>query len=252
MTVTAPWTVTSGYWDTQSGAPSSPPGAGKYRADNWAAPALVAVSGQDGDGYDRQAGLIAIKAGDTIIEQSLANSQNFQQWTVVTVTDQGTWAQFAVTVAGAGSAFAAPGMNQKWLLQAVEVAPPPGQLPPAEPWVAWAPPLDPPTAGGLPYNLAASIADVWWDVDPHYCAALQWEAYAATLAPTPTVATVSTGAQSVSYSPAAPTGEFGLAMQRAAWHRSFVEDQLLSVPLAGARDRAMADAPPPWGWWPYG
>ena len=232
--IVAPGVLTSGYWDTQSGSPGSPPGAGKYRADNWAAPALVAVSGIDGDGYDRQAGLTAIQPGDTIIEQSLADSQDYQQWTVVTVTGQGTWTEYAVTVAATGSAFTAPGMNQKWLLQAVQVTPPPGGGTPPPPWVAWAPPLNPPTTGGLPYNEAAAIADTWWDVDPHYCAALQWEAYAATLAPTPSVASVSTGAQSVTYSPAQASGDYGLAIQRAAWHRSFTEGEIVSGPLIKA------------------
>ena len=71
---------------------------------------------------------------------------------------------------------------------------------------AWAPPLDPPAAGGLPVDQAQAIAAAWWDHDPHLCAALQWEHYAATLPMTPTVSQVATGAQSVSYSPAQPAG----------------------------------------------
>jgi hypothetical protein len=46
-------------------------------------------------------------------------------------------------------------------------------------WQAWAPPLDPPAAGGLPADAALAIADACWDTDPHLCAALQWESYAA-------------------------------------------------------------------------
>jgi hypothetical protein len=117
-------------------------------------------------------------------------------------------------------------------------------------WESWAPPIDPPTAGGLPADEAQCIADQWWTVDPHLCAALMWEAYAAMLPPTPAVASVSTGAQSVSYSPAAPVGAYGLAVQRAAWHRSFVTGQLVAVPL----DRAPPYPPQPRGWpshwWP--
>jgi len=79
---------------------------------------------------------------------------------------------------------------------------------------------------------AECIAAAAWPIDPHLAAAMMWEAYAAMLPPTPAVASVQTGAQSVSYSPAAPTGDYGLAMARAAWHRSFVAGQLISVPLA--------------------
>jgi hypothetical protein len=97
-------------------------------------------------------------------------------------------------------------------------------------WQAWAPPLDPPAAGGLPEPEAALIAQAYWDDDPHLCAALQWEAYAASLPPTPTVAQVATGSQSVSYSPPVPSGNYGLAVSRAAWHRSFV-GSLHTAPL---------------------
>jgi len=69
---------------------------------------------------------------------------------------------------------------------------------------------------------AQAIADATWSYDPHLTAALQWEAYAASLPPAASVAQVSTGAQSVSYSPPLPGGDFGLAMSRAAWHRSLM------------------------------
>ena len=101
-------------------------------------------------------------------------------------------------------------------------------------WQSWAPPTDPPTAGALPLADAQAIADAWWAEDAHLCAALQWEAYAAMLPPTHTVSQVATGSQSVSYSPAVPGGEYGLAISRASWHRSFVPT-LASVPLAVAR-----------------
>jgi len=114
-------------------------------------------------------------------------------------------------------------------------------------WQTWAPPLDPPTAGGLDATTAQCIADTYWSIDAHLCAALQWEAYAATLPPTPVVAAVATGSQSVTYSPAQPGGDYGLALQRAAWHRSFVTGQVLGIP--------MQLAPPPMlparelAWW---
>jgi hypothetical protein len=88
------------------------------------------------------------------------------------------------------------------------------------PWQAWAPPLDPPTPGGLPEHVAREIADAAWEDDPHLAAALMWEAYAALLPPQLTVAQVATGNQSVSYSPPVPGGDYGLAVSRAAWHRS--------------------------------
>lgn len=99
------------------------------------------------------------------------------------------------------------------------------------PWQAWAPPLDPPTAGGLPADQAGCIADAMAGCDPHEIAAVQWEAYAAMLPPTPAVSSVQTGAQSVSYSPAGPSGSYGLAIARAQWHRSFLTGVLVSVPL---------------------
>jgi hypothetical protein len=116
---------------------------------------------------------------------------------------------------------------------------------PTPPWVAWAPPLDPPTSGGLPYDQAEMIADATWALSPHLCAALQWESYAAMLPPAPAVSQVSTGVQSVSY--AQPNGgAYGLALSRAAWHRSFLSS-LESVPLVVAP----VDVPvvPP-NWWP--
>ncbi len=95
-------------------------------------------------------------------------------------------------------------------------------------WRAWAPPLDPPTAGGLPEAEAQLIADAY--DEPHEIAAEQWEAYAALLPPQPTVAQVATGSQSVSYSPPMPGGDYGLAIGRAAWHRSFLSS-LHTAPL---------------------
>ena len=100
-------------------------------------------------------------------------------------------------------------------------------------WEAWAPPLAPPTDGGLPYDEAQAIADAWWDCSPHLASALQWEAYAATLPPSLPTAQVSTGTQSVSYGRATPGGDLGAAMARASWHRSFL-DTLVSVPLRRA------------------
>jgi hypothetical protein len=116
--------------------------------------------------------------------------------------------------------------------------------PPPQPWQLWAPPLDPPTTGGLPAAYAQAIADAVWQDDPHMCAALQWESYAGMLPPTPAVANVSTGAQSVSYSPPAPVGDYGLAIQRAEWHRSLANG-LISVPLTVPAELDV----PLWGNW---
>jgi hypothetical protein len=122
---------------------------------------------------------------------------------------------------------------------------------PCIPWQAWAPPLDPPTPGGLPADVAECIADSLQGEDPHLIAAVQWEAYAAMLPPAPSVDRVSTGVQSVSYSPPVPGGDLGLALSRAAWHRSFVVGQLGSVPLqlappSNAAARCAAGA---YRWW---
>jgi hypothetical protein len=210
-----------GYWDTQSGAPTAAPGTGKYRADSWSAPTLVAVNVQDADGYQR-AGLAGIVAGDVITQLATNNSQNYQRWTASgPAVDNTTWVSIPVTVTEQGTTFVPPGSNQRRLLEALSMTAP--DVPPAPPnWTLWAPPLDPPAAGGLPENVAQAIADATWAFDPHLCAALQWEAYAGMLPPTPAVATVSTGAQSVSYQPPLPTGDFGLAMARASYHRSLM------------------------------
>lgn len=103
-------------------------------------------------------------------------------------------------------------------------------------WEAWGPPLSPPTTGGLDRDDAEAIAADWWDESPHLCAALQWESYAATLPPAPAVSAVSTGVQSVAYSPPMPGGQLGLALGRAAWHRSML-GSLASVPLRSGRGR---------------
>src|SRR5215475_7933178 len=88
--------LSAGYWDTQTGPATSAPGTGKYQADNWTAPTLIAVAGLDADGYDRQAGLVAVLPGDLVTELSRADSQNYQRWTVTSVTDHATWASFGV------------------------------------------------------------------------------------------------------------------------------------------------------------
>jgi hypothetical protein len=112
-------------------------------------------------------------------------------------------------------------------------------------WEAWAPPLAPPADGGLPRDEAQAIADAWWADEPHLCAALQWEAYAATLPPSMPVAQVATGMQSVSYGRAIPGGDLGAAMARAAWHRSFLSE-LGSAPLELAPVPRPVLPPPPW------
>jgi len=106
------------------------------------------------------------------------------------------------------------------------------------PRVAWAPPLDPSTSGGLPIDQAEALAAALWDECPHCAAAAMWEAYAATLPPELAVSQVVTGVQSVSYGSARPGGQFGLAIGRAEWHRSMCGG-LGSVPLrAGTPRRA--------------
>ena len=116
---------------------------------------------------------------------------------------------------------------------------------PDPPWLAWAPKLDPPTAGGLPYDQAERIAAATWDDDPHLCAELMWTAYAATLDPEPAVASVSTGAQSVVYAGAAGGGEFGRAVARAQWHHDQRGAQSVPVELTNP-ERPKAGRPPSW------
>ena len=101
------------------------------------------------------------------------------------------------------------------------------------PWLSWAPPLDPPTPGGLAADDAERIADAYWPTDPHLAAALMWESYASTLPPSAAVSQVATGSQSVSYAPALPSGDYGLAIARANWHRGFCT--LASVPVRSPR-----------------
>jgi len=250
--VSASAVLTTGYWDTQTGAPTSAPGDGKYRADNWAAPTLIAVSAIDANGYERHPGMIAAKPGDTAWQRSPTDSQNYQQWAIQTVTDQGTWVQYGVTVTANGATFAAPGSNQRRMLELLQESPPTGGAPL---WQTWAPPLDPPTAGGLPADVAQVIADATWATDPHLCAALQWEAYAAMLPPpAPAVSQVATGAQSVTYSPPMPGGTAGAAMARAAWHRSLSQAGG-SIPLVLAPPSVPTVPGDPWlayaaHWWP--
>jgi hypothetical protein len=96
-------------------------------------------------------------------------------------------------------------------------------------WESWAPPLSPPTEGGLGRDEAALIAAAWWECEPHLAAALMWESYAATLPPELPVAMVTTGSQSVAYGQPTPGGALGAALARAHWHRSFTA--LASAPM---------------------
>lgn|SRR5215471_783957 len=98
----------------------------------------------------------------------------------------------------------------------------------AIPWQLWAPPLDPPNDDGLPEEIAQEIAYAWWDTDPWLAAAMMWEAFALMQPLTPAVASVSTGAQTVSYSQ--PGGRWAWAMARADWFRQ-QRGGLASVPL---------------------
>ena len=86
---------------------------------------------------------------------------------------------------------------------------------------------------GLPDDQAEAIRSAWWEVDPHWAAYLAWTAWAAMLPPTVPVSSVGTGSQTVSYSPAAPSGDLGAALARAEWHRTQSSyGGLASVPLA--------------------
>ena len=128
----------------------------------------------------------------------------------------------------------------------MSAAPGSGQLPAqggGPDWRDWAPPINPPDAGGLPEEQAEAIAAAWWDLDPHEAAARMWEDYAATLPISNAVSQVATGSQSVTYSPPMPGGDYGQAIARASWHRSFA-GTLGSVPLT-VEGPAF---PPGWGW----
>jgi len=88
------------------------------------------------------------------------------------------------------------------------------------PWQLWAPPLDPPTTGGLPADTAQQIADANPNANPYLVAALMWESYAAQLPVAPATTSVNTGAQSVTY--AGGGDPFSLAIARANWLRSML------------------------------
>jgi hypothetical protein len=118
-----------------------------------------------------------------------------------------------------------------------------------EGWEDWAPPLNPPDPSGIPYEVAQSIADLYWPDEPHLCAALQWEYYAAMQDPSPSVTAVTTGVQSIAYNPPAPGGEYGKAMARAQWHRSFITGQMESVPLVSSVPKPEPLPPLSFGRW---
>jgi hypothetical protein len=103
--------------------------------------------------------------------------------------------------------------------------------PTTEVWEVWAPPLDPPTEGGVPRQLAYDLADKFWPERPWLFGLLLWQFYAAMLDPSPSVSHVSTGSQSASYSPAQPGGDFGRALARIAFFERMLGD-LHSIPLA--------------------
>jgi hypothetical protein len=94
---------------------------------------MIAISGIDNDGYSRHSGLLSLRTGDQIMQLGTNNSQNYQTWSVTSVTDQGTWVQIGIQVLEAGSAFVTPGMNQTRLIQALQVVAqetaPPGETP---------------------------------------------------------------------------------------------------------------------------
>jgi hypothetical protein len=118
---------------------------------------------------------------------------------------------------------------------------------PARPlWELWAPPLSPPAAGGLPYDVAEAIVESWWADDNYLAMAMLWEAYALTLPPEPAVSAVSTGVQSVTYA-AGGGGAFGIATARAQWFRGMAGSGG-SVPLHLAPPHELGLAGDE-GWW---
>ena len=121
--------LVAGNWDTQSGDPGAAPGTGKYRADNWTAPTLLAISAQDANGYQRTLSSIAV--GDDIVQMASNDSQNYIIMTVTSVTDNVTWAQIGVQVTSTGTTFVAPGSNQRRLLELLRATP--SDLPPDVP-----------------------------------------------------------------------------------------------------------------------
>jgi hypothetical protein len=118
-------------------------------------------------------------------------------------------------------------------------------------WELWGPPQDPPVPGGLPAAMVAQVAEAALAAGTcdHCIAAELWEAYAGMLPVAPAVASVSTGAQSVSYGAGFGADAAGLAMARAAWHRSFCTGELVSVPLAVPPPDGWAEEEPPLEWW---
>lgn len=124
--------------------------------------------------------------------------------------------------------------------------------PEAPDWEAFAPPLDPPTEGGLPRAVAERFAETWWETDPWYAVGLMWDHYAGMCedpAGAAMVSSVSTGAQTVSYRPVGPVGECARRAARASWY--FARSQqgfggLYSVALHRA-DQAALDLP--FDWW---
>lgn len=104
------------------------------------------------------------------------------------------------------------------------------------------PPLRPPADDGLAEEEALGFlleSAPRWHLGLAWC----WDAYASTLDPTPSVVSVSTGVQSVSYNPASPSGPYGVAMARAAWHRGQL-GTLHSEPLGRSRGAVL-----PVDWW---
>ena len=73
----------------------------------------------------------------------------------------------------------------------------------------------------MPSSMSSADKDAFaalFPTDDHAAAAEAWEAYAATLAVEPPVASVSTGVQSISYEKG--WSDFDAALDRAQWHRS--------------------------------
>jgi hypothetical protein len=127
----------TGNWTYRSGAVTADPGAGNYRTDG-NTPSQAALSGTDAEGNPRD--LTAVSAGDTLWTRSLIDDQNYQEWDITAVTDNGTWLLLSVTVAGTGSSWSPPGsgtLRQLELETASTGSPPTSNITQVMPSAGW-------------------------------------------------------------------------------------------------------------------
>jgi hypothetical protein len=96
-------------------------------------------------------------------------------------------------------------------------------------WAALAPPLDPPTDGGVPLAVAQGIADQFWPDHPYLTWGLMWEYYALMQPPVAAVASINTGVQSVAYTGGQSPYDTYMARAQVFFDRAM--GNLVSVPL---------------------